>query len=110
MSMDFDSRHFVESSALVSDATEFRADLRDSRGRRKRKLRLSLTDRCNLRCLYCMPEKPRWLPRGHLLERDELLRLARIFVTELGITDIRLTGGEPLLRADVVEIVSDLNG
>ena len=83
--------------------------LRDARGRFKRKLRLSLTDRCNLQCLYCMPEHPKWLPREQILRRDELVRLVRLFVTELGVREIRLTGGEPLLRRDVVEIVSELD-
>ncbi len=83
--------------------------MQDGRGRRKRKLRLSLTDRCNLQCLYCMPEHPKWLPKAQILRRDELVRLARLFVTELGMSEIRLTGGEPLLRRDVVEIVRDLN-
>lgn len=82
--------------------------LQDARGRRKRKLRLSLTDRCNLRCVYCMPERPHWLPRADMLTRHELLRIARLFVTEMGIEEIRLTGGEPLLRKDAVEIVEAL--
>lgn len=81
--------------------------LRDQHGRVKRKLRLSLTDRCNFRCSYCMPEHPVWLPKASLLTRAELLRLARLAVDQ-GITHIRLTGGEPLLRADVRNIVSDL--
>ena len=83
--------------------------LRDARGRHKRKLRVSLTDRCNLQCLYCMPEHPKWLPKAEILRRDELVRLVRLFVTELGIREIRLTGGEPLLRRDAVEIVAELN-
>ena len=83
--------------------------LADARGRVKRKLRLSLTDRCNLRCLYCMPEHPHWLPKNTLLRQEELLRLARLFVADLGITDIRLTGGEPLLRRDLVPIIEQLN-
>lgn len=83
--------------------------LQDRFGRRKRKLRISLTDRCNFRCHYCMPDNPKWLPRDELLTRDELLRLATLFVRELGITHIRLTGGEPLLRKDIVEIVQGLN-
>lgn len=83
--------------------------LRDARGRVKRKLRLSLTDRCNLHCLYCMPENPQWLPKTQVLRREELLYLARLFVSELGVTELRLTGGEPLLRRDVVEIVGGLN-
>tara|TARA_R110000787_G_scaffold97889_3_gene201692 strand:- start:2244 stop:3251 length:1008 start_codon:yes stop_codon:yes gene_type:complete len=83
--------------------------LSDARGRTKRKLRVSLTDRCNLQCLYCMPEHPKWLPREQILRRDELVRMVRLFVSELGIREIRLTGGEPLLRRDVIEIVSELN-
>ncbi|MCI0749284.1 MAG: GTP 3',8-cyclase MoaA [Nevskiales bacterium] len=82
--------------------------LRDRFDRTKRKLRLSLTDRCNLRCLYCMPEHPRWLPRTELLTQEELTRVARLFVGALGLAQIRLTGGEPLLRPDVLECVSAL--
>lgn len=80
----------------------------DARGRIKRKLRVSLTDRCNLRCHYCMPEHPRWLPRAELMRNDELLRLVALFVRTLGITELRLTGGEPLLRPDVPQLVSEL--
>lgn len=82
--------------------------LLDRHGRTKRKLRLSLTDRCNFRCRYCMPEQPKWLPRNDLLNNDELLRLARLFV-EQGITQFRLTGGEPLLRTDLEEVVAQLS-
>ncbi|PXV65722.1 GTP 3',8-cyclase MoaA [Sinimarinibacterium flocculans] len=81
--------------------------LSDQHGRVKRKLRLSLTDRCNFRCSYCMPTHPVWLPKATLLTRAELLRLSRLAVAH-GITNIRLTGGEPLLRADVLDIVHDL--
>jgi cyclic pyranopterin phosphate synthase len=81
----------------------------DSFGRSKRKLRLSLTDRCNFRCGYCMPEEPEWLPRSQLLSYEELLRVARLFVEQLGITNIRLTGGEPLVRRDVPAFVEQLN-
>lgn len=83
--------------------------LADARGRRKRKLRLSLTDRCNLRCVYCMPEHPQWLPRDTLLDGAELQRLARLFVARLGISEIRLTGGEPLLRAEIAQITAALD-
>ena len=83
--------------------------LADARGRRKRKLRLSLTDRCNLRCVYCMPEHPQWLPRDTLLDGAELQRLARLFVARLGISEIRLTGGEPLLRAEITQITTALD-
>lgn len=85
------------------------APLADARGRRKRKLRLSLTDRCNLRCVYCMPEHPQWLPRDTLLDGAELQRLARLFVARLGISEIRLTGGEPLLRAEITQITAALD-
>jgi cyclic pyranopterin phosphate synthase len=78
--------------------------LTDSHGRTKRKLRISLTDRCNFRCTYCMPEHPDWLPRASLMARDEIVRLAGLFVDN-GIDQIRLTGGEPLLRRDLLECV-----
>ncbi len=72
-------------------------------------LRISLTDRCNLRCAYCMPvEGLSWLPRPQLLTDDELVRLARIAVCDLGVTQLRLTGGEPLLRPGLVQIVTEL--
>lgn len=75
-------------------------------------LRISLTDRCNLRCTYCMPAEIfgpdyAFLPREHLLSFEEIERLARIFVS-LGVTKLRLTGGEPLLRPGVVELVERL--
>lgn len=83
--------------------------LTDQRGRSKRKLRISLTDRCNFRCPYCMPETPDWAPRDQQLGRDELLRLVRLFVTRLGITNLRLTGGEPLLRTDLEDCIDDFD-
>ncbi len=82
--------------------------LQDQYGRIKRKLRLSLTDRCNFRCRYCMPTEPVWLPRKELLHSDELFRLARLFV-EQGITQFRLTGGEPLLHPDLEKVVAQLS-
>ena len=83
-------------------------ELKDQHGRTKRKLRLSLTDRCQFRCQYCMPETPKWLPRDSILRQEEIVRIATLAVTQLGITHIRLTGGEPLLRKDVVEITAAL--
>jgi GTP 3',8-cyclase len=81
--------------------------LSDSYGRVATDLRVSLTDRCNLRCAYCMPaEGLDWLPRPGLLTDDELIRLARIGVEMLGITEIRFTGGEPLLRRGLPGIVA----
>ncbi len=69
-------------------------------------LRVSLTDRCNLRCTYCMPEEGlQWLAKPDLLSDDEIVRLVRIAVTQLGITEVRFTGGEPLLRPGLVSVV-----
>lgn len=82
--------------------------LTDQHGRTKRKLRLSLTDRCQFRCQYCLPETPKWLPRDAILRQEEIIKLASLAVTELGITHIRLTGGEPLLRKDVVAITKGI--
>jgi cyclic pyranopterin phosphate synthase len=81
--------------------------LTDSFGRVATDLRISLTDRCNLRCTYCMPaEGLDWLPRSELLTDDEIIRLARIAVTRLGVTEVRLTGGEPLLRPGLPGLVA----
>jgi GTP 3',8-cyclase len=80
--------------------------LTDSYGRTATDLRVSLTDRCNLRCAYCMPaEGLDWLPKPELLTDDEIVRLVRLAVTRLGITEVRLTGGEPLLRPGLTGIV-----
>ncbi|HET9139590.1 radical SAM protein, partial [Actinophytocola sp.] len=74
----------------------------DSFGRVATDLRVSLTDRCNLRCTYCMPaEGLDWLAGPDLLSNAELLRLLDIAVTRLGITEVRFTGGEPLLRKGI---------
>ncbi|MFI7442512.1 GTP 3',8-cyclase MoaA [Nonomuraea indica] len=81
--------------------------LRDSFGRVATDLRVSLTDKCNLRCTYCMPpEGLDWLPNAKLLTADEIVRLVTIGVERLGITEVRYTGGEPLLRRELPEIVA----
>lgn len=81
--------------------------LADSYGRLATDLRVSLTDRCNLRCTYCMPpEGLEWLPKPELLTDDELLRLIGIGVDRLGITEVRFTGGEPLLRRGLPGLVA----
>ncbi len=81
--------------------------LADSYGRVATDLRVSLTDRCNLRCTYCMPpEGLDWLPGPAQLTDDELLRLLAIAVGRLGITEVRFTGGEPLLRRGLTGIVA----
>ena len=80
--------------------------LADTFGRVATDLRISLTDRCNLRCTYCMPaEGLPWMPAPELLTDDELLRLVRIAVTRLGIDQVRLTGGEPTLRPGLPGLV-----
>ncbi len=84
---------------------ELRMSLIDGHGRVHTDLRVSLTDRCSLRCTYCMPEQGLpWLPGDQVLTTPELLRLVRVAVSQ-GVRGVRLTGGEPLLRPDVVEIV-----
>ena len=80
----------------------------DPFGRRITYLRLSVTDRCDLRCTYCMPERMKFLPRADLLSLDELDRLASAFVG-LGVRKLRLTGGEPLVRKDVMSLVERLS-
>ncbi|WP_158882037.1 GTP 3',8-cyclase MoaA [Amycolatopsis anabasis] len=81
----------------------------DTFGRVATDLRVSLTDKCNLRCTYCMPaEGLPWLPSEQVLTDEELLRLLRIAVERLGITDIRLTGGEPLLRPGLEGLVAEI--
>jgi cyclic pyranopterin phosphate synthase len=81
----------------------------DSFGRVHRDLRISVTDRCNFRCTYCMPaEGMQWLPREQLLTYEELSRVAGVLVGQLGISSIRLTGGEPTLRARLPVLVARL--
>ena len=81
----------------------------DSFGRVHRNLRVSLTDRCSLRCTYCMPFNfDKWLPTDSLLTANELVNVIDIAVSQ-GVSEVRLTGGEPLLRPDIVEIVSRIN-
>ncbi|HNS39949.1 MAG TPA: GTP 3',8-cyclase MoaA [Promineifilum sp.] len=80
----------------------------DRFGRNINYLRISLTDRCNLRCIYCMPEDMTFRPRSELLQDDEILRLVRLF-TKIGFRKFRLTGGEPTVRANLVEIVQSMS-
>src|SRR6185503_6159281 len=81
--------------------------LRDRFGRQVDYLRLSVTDRCDFRCVYCMAEDMTFLPRSQVLSLEELAVVARAFV-ELGVTKIRLTGGEPLVRNNVLQLVREL--
>jgi GTP 3',8-cyclase len=80
-------------------------ELIDSYGRHMRDLRISITDRCNFRCTYCMPEEGlQWINRERVLSFEEIHRLARLFVS-LGISEIRLTGGEPTVRAGLPDLI-----
>lgn len=79
----------------------------DGHGRRVTYVRISVTDRCNLRCVYCMPEDQKFRPLPHLLTREEIVRAARL-LRGLGVTKVRLTGGEPTTRPDLVEIVREV--
>jgi len=84
----------------------------DKFGRRIRDLRISVTDRCNFRCPYCMPaevygEKYEFLPRPHILSFEEIERLTRLFV-RIGVSKVRITGGEPLVRANLPDLISKL--
>uniref|UniRef100_A0A914LXT7 Radical SAM core domain-containing protein n=1 Tax=Meloidogyne incognita TaxID=6306 RepID=A0A914LXT7_MELIC len=91
-------QNFKENSSLI-----------DSFGRFHNYLRISIVEKCNLRCKYCMPEEGvKLTPSSDLLTKDEIIRLAKLFAFE-GVNKIRLTGGEPTIRKDLVEIVSELS-
>lgn len=102
----------TERNLLASDSAVIALPLRDTRLRPLRDLRISVTDRCNFRCVYCMPKEVfgkeyAFLPRRELLSFEEIERIARVFVG-LGVEKIRLTGGEPLLRKDLEYLVERL--
>ncbi len=84
-------------------------ELTDRHSRTHRSLRISIVDKCDLRCTYCMPEDQHFLKREELMTRKEVALIARVFVERYGITKIRLTGGEPLVRSDAVDIVRDMS-
>ncbi len=89
----------------ASEKASLPGSLSDQFGRPLRSLRVSVTDRCNLRCNYCMPQEEYvWLPKQELLTFEEIARLVEVF-TSLGVEDVRLTGGEPLLRRDLPQLV-----
>lgn len=82
--------------------------LKDPFGRIHDYLRISLTDKCNLRCTYCMPEDIRFINEKNILSAEEIIRIASVFVSKYGIRKIRLTGGEPLVHPQVGQIISQL--
>jgi len=87
--------------------TPSRPQLIDTFGRVHNNLRISVTDRCNIRCVYCMPEQVEFMPRNKLLTYEEIARFVRVAAT-LGIDKIRLTGGEPLVRKDLDQLIGKL--
>ncbi|XP_038654978.1 molybdenum cofactor biosynthesis protein 1 isoform X2 [Scyliorhinus canicula] len=100
-----DELSLQERRHLIREPLPFSAFLTDSFGRRHSYLRISLTEKCNLRCQYCMPEEGvKLTPKSKVLTTEEIVALAGLFVKE-GVDKIRLTGGEPLIRPDVVQIV-----
>ena len=104
----------VSAPARPSPGVGRTADARDTLGRPLRDLRISVTDRCNFRCVYCMPKELygqgyRFLPSAELLSFDEIVRLVRVFV-RLGVHKVRLTGGEPLIRPGIERLVQMLAG
>src|SRR3954452_21206770 len=81
----------------------------DTFGRRHRDLRISITDRCNFRCTYCMPEEGmQWLPRDELLTYEDLARIARVCAERYGFEAVRITGGAPLVRAHITRLIEML--
>lgn len=93
---------------MAESQAHVESPLTDSFGRVHNYLRISLTEKCNLRCQYCMPEEGTDLtPASELLTSQEIVDLARFFV-ESGVTKIRFTGGEPLVRKDIVEIIEQV--
>ncbi|MDN5511716.1 MAG: GTP 3',8-cyclase MoaA [Acinetobacter sp.] len=89
--------------------TELETDARfvDQFGRSKRKLRISVTDRCNFKCVYCMPEHPEWMKKHNLLSFEALYQFCEFMVRQ-GIEQIRITGGEPLMRQGAVHFIEQL--
>src|ERR1700730_5545595 len=80
----------------------------DSFGRVARKLRLSVIDKCNFRCNFCMPDEPEWLPNDKVLSIAEIRRIISI-LSGMGVDRVRITGGEPLVRKDIVDLIREIS-
>lgn len=109
-----DLRYASSIPAIPADPQPARGDMADALGRPLRDLRISVTDRCNFRCSYCMPREVfdkdyAYLPQSSLLSFEEITRLARLFIAH-GVEKIRLTGGEPLLRKNIEVLIGMLAG
>ncbi len=91
----------------MHDSQENELRLVDFYGRVARKLRISVLDKCNFRCNFCMPETPEWIPNEKILSFEEISRLVRIFAG-FGVDRVRLSGGEPLIRKDIEKLISQL--
>jgi len=110
--MDTNGHHARRQPALAPTAFDGRPGVVDTRGRALRDLRISVTDRCNFRCVYCMPAEVfgrdyAFLPHGEVLTFEEITRVARVFVN-LGVTKLRVTGGEPLVRRELPTLIGYL--
>ena len=105
---DLFARYCLVTGNLNSYGERYPSSLIDSLGRVHTNLRISVTDRCNIRCFYCMPdENVRFLPRREILTFEEIERFVRV-VAPLGVNKLRLTGGEPLVRPDLPQLVERL--
>src|SRR6478609_7603124 len=107
-----DHRYAARVPPVPADAPRPSGEVRDALGRPLRDLRISVTDRCNFRCTYCMPKEVfdkhyEFLPHADLLSFEEITRLARLFVAR-GVRKLRITGGEPLLRRDLERLIAML--
>lgn len=98
---------YLERKQMSETTTDPTTALIDKHGRHIDYVRLSLTDRCDFRCVYCMSEKMTFLPRNQILSLEEIYKVAQAF-TELGVNKIRLTGGEPLVRNNVMSLIEDI--
>ena len=87
---------------------ENKSKITDKLSRPVKDLRISVTDRCNFRCTYCMPEKMKFLPKKDILSFNELEKLCEQFISR-GIKKIRITGGEPLVRKGILDFISNIN-